>query len=591
VQEALNPPVFSAGVRWSVSIVAFVAGAAMVVATGPARADGGEATDGYVLVHALTALPYLLATLVFTVRALQVGPPEYRAFWQRWLAANVLGTAAAIVSTLAGATRTPWLLHVNMALIMASAPLWVSATVLMARAQAGRRSVSVDVVDAATALLVLGAPGVLLVAEPLADSEHLAFALPFAATAVFAPATVYLSLVTLGRIPRGERAAQGLGVALGAAAGVNLTLQLARLLGGLELPLRTFVLVHAVNMALFALTPLWAHRRPTGRAAAVPAEEQVRRTNPMPYVAAGALPLLGVWVFATRDDHPWSVWFLLVVTVVVVLLNAVRYTAMNRETRRLYAGIAQMAEERRTLLARLLRVMESDHHRTATELHSQAVGSLATLGTLVQMAHVALPGDTAVTVKETISALQGDLSAKAEHLRQLMIAIRPPAGDDTLAAALAASASDVEHEGTSPTVRVEIDPQLQLDWPTMTIVYRIAQEAVLTAARWAGASAITVTIGEDGGSIVLKVHDDGHGLDDTGPAATALATMRLLAELGGGTLTTTPAPNGTPGTALTCTLPTVLAVPTPPAPVHGDPPTGQDRPTRHLHTVPAPPHD
>jgi signal transduction histidine kinase len=309
----------------------------------------------------------------------------------------------------------------------------------------------------------------------------------------------------------------------------------------------------------------------------------------MPYIAAGTLPLLGVWVFATRDDHPWAVWFLLVVTVVVVLVNAVRYTAMNRETRRLYAGIAQMAEERRALLARLLRVMESDHHRTATELHSQAVGSLATRGTLVQMAHVALPGDTAVTVKETISALQGDLSAKAEHLRQLMIAIRPPAGDDTLAAALAASASDVEHEGTSPTVRVEIDPQLQLDWPTMTIVYRIAQEAVLTAARWAGASAITVTIGEDDGSIVLKVHDDGHGLDDTGPAATALATMHLLAELGGGTLTTTPGPAG--GGTLTCALPTILTVPPPPrsTPTTAEPPP--DRVERHLHPVPTHPDD
>lgn len=582
MQEALNPPVFSAEVRWGVSIVALVVGVAMVVATGPARA-GTEATDQFVLAHALTALPFLVAALVFTGRALQVGPSEYQAFWRRWLAATVVGVLAIAVSTVAGLTHTEWLLHVNMALLVAAAPLWISATVLMTRAQAGRRSVSIDVVDAATALLVLGAPGVLLVAEPLADSERLAFALPFAATAVFAPATLYLSLVTLGRIPRGERAAQGLGVALGAAAGANLTLQLARVLGGLDLPLRTFVAVHVVNMALFALVPLWAHRRPTGRLAVAPAHQQVRHTNPMPYVAAGALPLLGVWVFLTRDDHQWAVWFLLVVIVVVVLLNAVRYTAMSRETRRLYTGIAQMAEERRRLLARLLRVLETDHHRTATELHSQAVGSLATLGTLVQMAHIALPGDTAVTVKETISALQGDLSARAEHLRQLMIAIRPPAGDDTLAASLAASASDLEREGTAPTVRVEIDPELQLDWPTMTIVHRIAQEAVLTAARWADASAITVTItiGEDDGRIVLGVAHDGLPFDDTdtGPAATALATMHLLAELGGGTLV----PTGEAGTTpLTCTLPTTF--PLPPATPARSPKPPNRRP-RHLHSV------
>src|SRR4029450_9026474 len=99
--------------------------------------------------------------------------------------------------------------------------------------------------------------------------------------------------------------------------------------------------------------------------------------------------------------------------VAVVLLNAMRYTAMSSETRRLYTGITHMAEEWRLLLARLLRGLETDHHRTATELHSQAVGSLATLGTLVQMAHVALPSDTALTVKETIAALQGDLVDRA----------------------------------------------------------------------------------------------------------------------------------------------------------------------------------
>jgi signal transduction histidine kinase len=563
VQDRSNPPVFSAGSRWGASAAAVVAGAVMVGLTDDVPA-GTEPSDAFVLAHGLVAAPYLVLGVACTWRALALGPPEYRTFWRRWLVASAVGMLAAFATIGSVVAHSPALLHLDMALMVAAVPIWLSATVSMARAQAGRRSVSIDVVDALSALLVLGTPAVLLVAGPLAESEELAFAVPFAVTAVFAPVSVYLSIVNLLRIPRGERAAQGLGAALAGASSVNLTLHLARVLGGLDASVRTFVVVHAVNMSLFALVPLWAHRRPTGRV--LPDHSQVRRVNPMPYVSAVALPVLAVLVYGNRDRYAWGVWFLLAVVVAVVLLNAVRYTAMSRETRRLYAGITRMAEERRLLLARMRRGLETDHHRTATELHSQAVGSLATLGTLVQMAHVALPADTALTVKESVAALQADLAARAEHLRQLMLAIRPPAldlplaapgcdapaGDDTLAAALAASTSELEPEGSSPTVRVEVDPELRFDWTTMTIVYRIAQEAVLAAARDAAASRIGVTISEDDGQVLVEVRDDGIGVDERGPGAAGLATMRRLAELGGGSVTVTTAPGE--GTVVRCTL-------------------------------------
>jgi signal transduction histidine kinase len=147
-----------------------------------------------------------------------------------------------------------------------------------------------------------------------------------------------------------------------------------------------------------------------------------------------------------------------------------------------------------------------------------------------------------------------------------MLAIRPPtldlplaapgcdtpAKDDTLVAALAASTSELEPEGSSPIVRVEIDPELQFDWATMTIVYRIAQDAVLTAARCAGASRIGVAIRQDQGQVLVEVHDDGIGVDEDGPGGASLATMRRLAELGGGTLTVTSTPHE--GTVVRCAL-------------------------------------
>ena len=153
-------------------------------------------------------------------------------------------------------------------------------------------------------------------------------------------------------------------------------------------------------MALLLLIPVWAHRHATGRLAQPRAsEEQFRYSNPMPYVSAVVLPAVAVWVFLTRDDRPWSVGYLTAVLVVTVVLNAVRYTVMARETRQLSAELARMAEERRRLLANMVRALEHDRHRTVAELHTQAVGSLATLASIVQAAYVTLPNDTALAVR------------------------------------------------------------------------------------------------------------------------------------------------------------------------------------------------
>jgi signal transduction histidine kinase len=562
VLQRSNPPVFATGIRWGLSAAAVAAAGCTVWMSGPELA-GPEGTDRYVLAHGLGAVPFLVVGLAATWRVLQVGPREYRPFWGRWLGASLSGVMAATAAILAVATDDPGFLLVDMALLVAGMPLWVSATILMARLQAGRRSVSVDVVDALSALLVLGTPGVLLVAGPLAETDKLSFAVPFAVTAVAAPVSVYLSVVNLSRIPAGERAAQGLGVALGGAASVNLTMQLARVLGGLTLPLRAFVAVHVVNMGLLMATPLWAHRQPIGRLGLRPDHHQVRRANPMPYVSAAVLPVLAGYVFLTRDDRPWGVWLFVVVVLGVVALNAVRYTAMSRETRRLYAGIARMAEERRRLLTRMLRGLEDDRHRTASELHSQAVGELATLGTLVQLARVALPGDAALTVTETVARLQGDLSARAEHLRQLMLAIRPPElvrsdnaappGNDTLAAALLAYASEVGSEAGGPVVRVEVDPGLRLDWTTMTVVYRIAQEALRNAIQHALASTVGVSVADKGGHVVVEVVDDGVGFEPAEAAwGSGMATMELFSQLGRGELTVRSTPGD--GAVVRCRL-------------------------------------
>jgi signal transduction histidine kinase len=536
----VHPPV----VRWAASAGAVVVGASLVAVS----TTLSDSDRDFLLIHALASVPFSAAGLVVVRRTLRDCPPEYEGFWHRWSQGLLLATLAGLAALGGVALHSRALVALDMLLIVASIPVWASAGVRMLEAQAGKRDISVDLIDTTMAVFVLGAPGVLLIAEPLSESTQLIFAIPFALTVFVAPAGLYVSFLNLERIPHGERVTQGLGVGLAVVFTIDATMQLARVLGGIDIAVPWFVGVHATQMALLMLLPLWAHRHTTGRLSRLAPEQQLRASNPMPYVSAVVLPVLAVWVLATRDSRPWAVAYLVVVMLVVVLLNAVRYTLMSREARRLNAELATMAEERRLLLANMVRALEHDRQRTVSELHTQAVGSLATLSAIVQGVSVTLPGDTALAVRETIAQLQGDLGDRAEALRQLMVAMRPPAfapsGDDSaLGTALLAYASELYQERSTRTVTVHVDPGLELDRSTMTIVYRIAQEALLNAARHSKARTVAVSVTEQEGKVLVEVEDDGVGFElKAANGGSGLAAMKLFTNLGRGQLTVRTSP-------------------------------------------------
>ena len=526
-----------------------------------------DGKPAYVMAHAVTALPFQLASIACTRRAQQLGPPEYRTFWRRWLAANVASTLASPAAIVAIAADVPALLVVDVAFMLASAPLWVSASLAMVRLHAGRLSTSIDVVDGLTALAVLGLPGALVVAEPLSRSDEMLFAVPFALIAVLCPSGLYLSVLELVRVPRGQRAPQAVGLALATAFGLAMMLQLSRVTTDVVLPLATYIGMHVLVMTLLVAVPVTSHRRRVGGLADRPAERQVRHASPMPTVAAIGLPVVGAFTYATAESRPWAVPAFGVVVLAVVALNAVRYAALTREARRLHEGLAAMAEERRHLVASMLRALDDDRQRTVTELHTQAVGSLATLGSVMQTAAVTLPPEAAVAVKETLSQLQGDLGDRAEDLRRLMVAMRSPSfgpaparpalggpaaagtdatpagGESALAAAIRAYASELVGDRATPVVTVHVDPALRLGWATTAIAYRIAREAVLDATRHAEPTAVDVRVVADGGEVVVEVADDGcaAGRPDGGAGE---ATMALFTQLGRGELSVEPRAGG-----------------------------------------------
>ena len=559
--------------RWGLSAAAVVVGVVGTVASG--FVDDSKPT--YLLTHAVTSLPFTVTGAAMSWGALRWAPASYRPFWRPWFAANCLFALASVAAIVGVVADLRVFVALDVACIVASTPLWMVASVRMLRIQSGRLSLSVDLVDGLTALLVLGLPWMLVLAEPLAGADELLFAVPFAVVTVLAPAGLYLALIELARVPAGERVPHGVGLALGAAFTVSITMQLAQVVARVDLPLPAFVGLHLVVMALTAAVPLWASAEAAGATTPRRVGDEGRRPSPMPSVAAVVLPLLGAYVWVTRHERPWGVPAFVAVVLAVVALDAVRHTAMAREARRLQAGLADAAEERGRLLAAMLRALEDDRHRTATELHTQAVGSLTTLGTIIQTAAVTLPPATATAVTETIAGLQGDLTDRAEELRQLMVAMRAPAfsdgaapaaavaprsaghDDQALGAAHRAYAAELVRGGPGPEVSVTVDPDLRLDWSTMTIAYRIAQEALANAARRRLDGHGDVAVEAAAGGILVEVRDDGCGFDPPRPSGpvpcgravaaagaggpgSGLGTMALFASLGRGELSVDSAP-------------------------------------------------
>ena len=525
------------------------AGAAAVVVAAVALTPlAPDDRPGYVLAHALAAIPLLLAALVWASRARRTGAPEYRTFWGHWCHACVvaLGSAASGVAAFAW----PPLLAVDLVLLVAAAPFWFAAGREVGRIESGRLDPAVDMVDSAMAVAVLGAPSVLLLAEPLLEAGELLSA-PLALFLVLTPAGLYGAALSLGRLPRGERLTHALGAALVVTFTLSVALQVTRLAGGLDAPPSVLVGAHALNLAVVAALPLWAHRRAPRGLVALPVERQVRR-NPMPTISAVLLPLVAGYVLVWRRDDTWAVVYLAVVLLAVVGLNALRHSMLSREAQRLSGDLARMAEDRRLLLADMVRALDDDRRRILAELHSQAVGSLSTLGTVVQTACVALPASTALAVRESIAHLQGDLSERAEELRLLLVALRPPplgtsadgpARDDVLAAALRAYAADLSDAAPAdrrPQVEVAVDPGLELDRRIATIACRVAEEALLTAVLHARARRVGVSVRSDAatGGVVVEVRDDGEGLDLAAVAGgSSLESLEMFTDIGHGELT------------------------------------------------------
>jgi len=207
--------------------------------------------------------------------------------------------------------------------------------------------------------------------------------------------------------------------------------------------------------------------------------------------------------------------------------------------------LGRLEDERRESGRRALSAQEAERLRIARGLHDE-VGQILT-GVLLQLSSLADAG---------AAQRQGELEEAKQATRQALEEVRRiahelrPAALEHLGLASALTELTTKFAGlTGIVIDRRFDPALPpLSAEIELAIYRIAQESLTNVIRHADASHVEVSLENGLESVVLRVLDDGRGLDTSAPSSDAdgggLRGMRERALLIGGALAIKEGPTG-----------------------------------------------
>jgi signal transduction histidine kinase len=220
-------------------------------------------------------------------------------------------------------------------------------------------------------------------------------------------------------------------------------------------------------------------------------------------------------------------------------------------------ALESLVKERTTRLAELAsylqRAVEEERARLARELHDE-LGALLTAAKLdVARLKSKLPPDIADS-QERIRHLTETLNQGIALKRQIIEDLRPSSLSNLgLVAALEILAREFSARTEIP-VSTDIE-RVDMDEASELTLYRLVQEGLTNIGKYAGASEITVTLGNHAHYAEVTVTDNGVGFDlaQIPPTSHGLVGMRHRVEALGGRLDISTSPGH--GTRITGTLP------------------------------------
>ena len=186
--------------------------------------------------------------------------------------------------------------------------------------------------------------------------------------------------------------------------------------------------------------------------------------------------------------------------------------AKEQEARQLLIETSRMRDRLEELSHQMIRMQEDDRRRISRELHDE-IGQLVS-GIIVKcdlMSGEMNEGGEAANLVAAIKVHAEEISGRA---KTLIGTLRPASLEKTgLLPALQRLTREYE-ESTGTRVEFQEEPRAEeLDDEQKMVVYRVVQEGLTNASKYAGASLINVALDLDGDILDVEVRDDGRGFD------------------------------------------------------------------------------
>jgi signal transduction histidine kinase len=229
------------------------------------------------------------------------------------------------------------------------------------------------------------------------------------------------------------------------------------------------------------------------------------------------------------------------------------------------SSLEKVETERKHLLDRTMRGAEEERSRIATELHDGPIQRLTAVGYQLEEASLTLSSGNPDYVDELLNSAQRNLYAEINELRGLMATLRPPVLDELGLGLALADQLDAFERRTGIMCFLDTDRETRLEPEIETVLYHVAQEALINVAKHSRAYHVWVYLRTDDERADLQVRDDGVGFDPnsvnglTGRGHFGLAGMRERVEMAGGRYRLLSSPGG--GTAIRVRLPRRKALP------------------------------
>lgn len=191
----------------------------------------------------------------------------------------------------------------------------------------------------------------------------------------------------------------------------------------------------------------------------------------------------------------------------------------------------------------LMAVQENERRHLARELHDTIGQELTALSLNLTLISQALPAPVQETLGHRLEDSQLLLEDTLQHLRDIMVELRPPGIDELgVFAALREHARRVAQRSALELVVKGEEPKPRLAPALAIALFRIAQEALNNCAKHAHATALEITCQQEGGRVMLSIADNGQGFNPKtritrdGLHGMGMTTMHERAEAIGATL-------------------------------------------------------